>query len=179
MKQKQKDLDQYLYHEIEDEVKAEEFLKVSLPLIGAVVMHFNGLESELDSALCQTISDRSDSFGLLVLHKMQYATKVDLFQRFCDDFHRVFTTENEFYLELISNLKEVGRLRNIVVHADWESTDEEGFTFVKVQINKQGIKQEYTQFSQDSLDKIVDLIGEVRQQLDNYWEKRGEIFASW
>jgi len=179
MKRKQKDFDQYLYHDIEDEVKAEEYLKVSLPLIGAVVMNFNGLESELDSALCEMFSDRSDSLGLLVLHKMQYATKVDLFQRFCDDFHRAITVENEFYPELISKLKEVGRLRNVVVHADWESTDEEGFTFIRVQINKQGMKQEYIQFSQDSLDKIVDLIGEARQQLESYWEKRGEILASW
>jgi hypothetical protein len=110
---------------------------------------------------------------------MQYATKVDLFHRFCDDFHRAFTVENEHYPELISKLKEVGRLRNIVVHADWESTDEEGYTFVRAQINKQGIKQQYVQFSQDSLDKIVDLIGEARQQLESYWEKRGDILASW
>ena len=179
MKKKRKDLDQYLYHDIENEAEAEEYLRVSLPLIGAVVMNFNGLESELDSALCETFSDRSDSLGLLVLHKMQYATKVDLFQRLSDDFHRAFTVENEFYPELICKLKEVGKLRNVVVHADWESTDEEGFTFVRVQINKQGIKQEYTQFSQDSLNKIVDLIGEVRQKLESYWEKRGEILSSW
>ena len=178
MKRKQKEFQQYLYHDIEDEAEAEKYLKVTLPLIGTVVMQFNGLESELDSALCQTFSERSDSLGLLVLHKMQYSTKVDLFQRFCDDFHLAYTVENEFYPELISKLKEVGRLRNIVVHADWESTDEEGFTFVRVQINKQGMKQEYIQFSQDSLDKVVDLIGEARQQLDAYWEKWEEILAS-
>lgn len=179
MKRKQKDFDQCLYHDIEDEEKADEYLKVCLPLVGTVVMNFNGLESELDSALCETFSERTDSFVLLVLHKMQYATKVDLLQRLCDDFHRAFTVENEFYPGLISKLKEVGKLRNVVVHADWESTDEEGFTFVKVQINKQGMKQEYIQFSQDSLNKIIDLIGEARQQLDGYWERRGEIFASW
>ena len=176
MKQRQKDLEQFLYHDIEDE--AEEYLAVSLPLIGAVVMNFNGLESELDSALCETFSDRSDTLGLLVLHKMQYAKKVDLFRRFCDDFHRAIAEENEFYPELISKLKEVGKLRNVVVHADWESTDDEGFTFVRIQISKHGIKQEYIQFSQDSLDKVIDLIGETRQQLENYWRKRGEILAS-
>ena len=65
MKRKQKKFQQYLYHDIEDEEKAEEYLKVTLPLIGLVVMQFNGLESELDSALCETFSDRTDSFGLI------------------------------------------------------------------------------------------------------------------
>jgi hypothetical protein len=59
MKRKQKDFDQYLYHDIEDEAKADEYLKISLPLIGAVVMNFNGLESEIDSALCETFSDQN------------------------------------------------------------------------------------------------------------------------
>lgn len=179
MKKKQKDFQQYLCHDIEDEEKAEKYLKDSLPLIGLVVMQFNGLESELDSALCEIFSDRSDSFGLIVLHKMHYSTKVDLFQRFYDDFQLTVSEDNEAYSGLISKLKDVGKLRNIVIHANWESTDDEGFTFVRVQINKSGMKQEYIQFSQDSLDKIVDLIGETRQQLDIYWEKRREILASW
>ena len=110
---------------------------------------------------------------------MPFTTKVDLFQRFCDDFKRAFNTDNEYYVGLISKLKEVGNLRNTVVHADWESTNEEGFTFVRLRINQQGIKQEYIQFSQDSLDRINDLIGDARQQLDSYWEKREEILSAW
>jgi hypothetical protein len=116
---------------------------------------------------------------LMVLHKINYSTKVDLFQRFCDDLQLSLSTENETYIGLISKLKEVGKLRNIVVHADWESTDEEGFTFVRVQIKKGGIKQEYIQFSEESLNKIIKLIGDTRNQLDAYWEKRGEILANW
>lgn len=41
MKQKKKVFIQHLYHEIEDEEKAEEYLDNSLPLIGLIVMYFN------------------------------------------------------------------------------------------------------------------------------------------
>jgi len=49
MKQKRKVFVQHLYHEIEDEEKAEKYLDSSLSLIGLVVMYFNGLEKSLDS----------------------------------------------------------------------------------------------------------------------------------
>lgn len=180
MRNMQKHLEQYLSHDIEDEEKAEEYLNGLLPLIGQVVMNFNGLESELDSLICEIISDRTDSFGLIVLHKMNYSTKVDLLGRFCDEFGRHFTSENEHYQDLISRLKAAGRLRNNVVHADWESTNEEGFTYVKLNINKKdGIMQEYVQFSEESLEQIIELIRKVRIQLDNYWERRDEILSSW
>ncbi len=44
MKLKKKIFEQHLYHEIDDEEKAEEYRDSSLPLIGLIVMYFNGLE---------------------------------------------------------------------------------------------------------------------------------------
>jgi hypothetical protein len=43
VKIKNKNFEQYLYHDIEDEEKAEEYLAESLPLIGLVVMQLMGL----------------------------------------------------------------------------------------------------------------------------------------
>ncbi len=51
MKQKKKVLEQHLYHEIDDEEKAEEYLDISLPLIGLIVMYFNGLEKSLNNII--------------------------------------------------------------------------------------------------------------------------------
>lgn len=47
---------------------------------------------------------------------------------------------------LIKDLKECGRLRNITVHADWDSTDVEGYTYLGIKITNNGISQEYIQF---------------------------------
>ena len=172
MKQKKKIFEQHLYHDIEDEEKAEEYLDSSLPLIGLIVMYFNGLEKTLDGIICEIFTDRTDSTGLIVLHKMNYSTKVDLFKRFSDDLHINGDIKIDEYDNLISNLKETGRLRNLVVHADWENTDDDGYTYVNLKISANGMEQEYVQFSEDSLKEIIELIFKTRIHLSDYWEKR-------
>ncbi len=174
MKQKKKIFEQHLYHEIEDEEKTEEYLDTSLPLIGFVVMYFNGLEKALDSIICEIFTDRTVSTGLIVLHKMSYSTKVDLFKRFSDEFHLCLELIIEDYQKLIADLHECGRLRNLVVHADWENTDDDGYTYVNLKISKNGLEQEYLQFSEESLKEIIDLILDTRENLYGYWEKRNK-----
>lgn len=172
MKTRKKEFIQHLYHEIENEDKVEEYLDSSLPLIGLIVMYFNGLEQSLDSIICQIFTDRSDSTGLIVLHKMTYSTKVELFKRFSDDFHTACDINIQGYDDLIRDLKESGRLRNLVVHADWENTDDDGYTYVNFKISKKGMEQEYAQFSEESLYKIIELILKTRKSLYNYWDNR-------
>ena len=101
-----------------DTENAYEYIEDFIPWIGEIVVAFNGLESYLDSLLCETFSDRSDQKGLLVLHSMMYSTKVDLYKKFTDDFVRTFNWDIPNYKNLMSSLKECGDLRNKVVHAN-------------------------------------------------------------
>lgn len=174
MKTKIREFSQHLYHEIEDEGKAEDYLDEALPSIGLIVMYFNSLESCLDSILCENFTDRTDSSGLIVLNKMNFAAKVDLLKRFCDDFHLGLRQQIEGYSHLINNLKESARLRNLVVHANWEATDEEGYTYVRLKMSKSGMHQEYVQFTKESLHKIIELIIKTQFDLSAYWEARNE-----
>lgn len=174
MKTKLKDFVQHLYHEVEDEDKAEEYIDDALPLIGLIVMYFNSLESWLDSILCENFTDRTDSTGLIVLNKMNYYSKLELFKRFSDDFHLCLDEPIECYDALINDLKEAGRLRNLVVHANWEATDEQGYTFVRLKMSKSGMQQEYVQFSRTSLEQIIELIIRTHWSLSKYWEARNE-----
>jgi hypothetical protein len=175
MKSKLVNFQQHLYHDIDDEEKAEEYLGELLPIIGSVIVYFNGLESDLDSVLCEHFTDRTDSIGLIVLNKMTYSSKVDLFKRFSDDFHLAFNKSVNGYEQLINDLRESGRLRNMVAHADWESTNEDGYAFVRLKISKVGMQQEYIQFSKESLLKLVNLINLTRQKLYEFWEERNDI----
>ena len=158
MKSKTKEFNQHLYHDIEDEDKAEEYLEETLPVIGEVIMYFNGLESDLDSVLCQCFSDRTDSMGLIVMGSMSYSAKVNLLKRLCDDFHLAMTETTVGYTAIISKLNECSQLRNKVAHANWESIDEQGYTFVKLNISKNGLKQEYLQFTRESLENNISWI---------------------
>ncbi len=175
MKTKLKNYIQHLYHEIEDEEKAEEYLDNALPSIGLIVLYFNSLESFLDSVLCENFTDRTDSTGLIVLNKMNYSSKVELFKRFCDDFQVGLNRQLTGYEVLINNLKESGRLRNLVVHANWESTDEEGYTYVKLKMSKKGMQQEYVQFTEESLQRIIEIIIKTRFALGKFWEYRNDV----
>jgi hypothetical protein len=173
MKNKTKQFIQHLSHDIEDEDKAEEYLDESLPLIGLVVMYFNSLEKSLDSSICEIISDRSDALGLIVIQKLMYAAKVDLFKRFSEDFHRCSSTPADFN-EFVGELLEVGKLRNLVVHADWSSTDEEGYTFVRLKSSSNGMLQEYVQFSVESLENLIERLVKANHRLSDYWEWKSD-----
>ena len=175
MKTKLKQFIQHLFHEIEDEDKAEEYLDNALPYIGMIVMYFNSLESTLDSVLCENLTDRTDATGLIVLNKMNYSSKVDLLQRFCDDFQIGMSSRLKGYDKLLADLRECARLRNLVVHANWESTDEDGFTYVRLRMSKKGMQQEYVQFTEESLQKIFELIIQTRSDLYEFWEHRNDV----
>ena len=176
LKRKVKEFIQHLGHDIEDEESAEQYLDKSLPLVGLVVMYFNTLEKSLDSVICEIISDRSDEPGLIVLQGMHFSTKVDLFKRFSNSLHS-YETEPPTFCGLVDSLLEIGRLRNMVVHADWQNTDEEGYTFVRIKMSDKILQQEYIQLSAEALEKLLKKIGDVHSQLSDYQEERRNFLA--
>lgn len=167
MKSKQKKVDQYIYHELDDSEKIEAFLQKTAPLIGQIVHRFNTLEECLNLEICQWLNSRTDTFGLIVLHKMNYSSKVDLLKRFCIVYQRSCNITMPAAEKLITKLNEAGRLRNAVVHAEWENTDFEGYTHVNIKFNKEGFTQEYTQFTEVSLAAILNLIDETIDLFDD------------
>lgn len=179
MKTRTKQFVQHLSHEIEDEERAEAYLDESLPLIGLIVMYFNAVEKSLDSFICEFISERTDAPGLIVIQKLMFAAKLDLFKRFSVEFHQDFSSAPDNFEEVIHELSEIARLRNMVVHADWSSTDEEGYTFVRLKGSKEGMLQEYVQFSVESLEKLMDRIIAANHKLSDYWEWRSECLANY
>ena len=172
MKKKKEIFIQYLNHDEGDQEEIDKVLEPIMHSIGYVVMHFNALEQSLNHVICEYFLDRTDTPGLLVLHKMNYANKVDLFKRLSDDFHSSLSIEINGYEKLLNDLKECGRLRNLVVHADWENTDNDIYTYVNLKITKNGMDKEYIQFSERSLTEIILLIMRTRDNLFEYWEER-------
>jgi hypothetical protein len=168
---------QHLSHDIEDEDRAEAYLDDSLPLVGLVVMYFNSLEKSLDSLLCEIVCDRTDAPGLIVIQKLMFGAKLDLFKRFGEDFHQSCAVEPPNFESLISEVSEVSRLRNLVVHADWNSTDDEGYTFVRLKGSKRGLVQEYVQFSVESLERLIDRTIAAKHLISEYWEWRSDYLG--
>jgi len=178
MDSKRKELTKYLDHEYSDPDEIDKILDPILNSVGYVVMHFNALEQSLNYFICNFLSVETDSLGLIVLHKMSYANKVDLFKRLSNDFHTTSGIQIADYENLILDLRECGTLRNLVIHADWENTNQDSYTYVNLKIAKDGIFQEYQQFSEKSLTEIILLIMNTRSKLYEYWDERNDILES-
>lgn len=158
--------------------EAEEYIQSIVPLIGEVVLNFNGLESDLESCLCEIISDRADTKGLVVLNQMMFATKVNLYERFIDDRNASIPDVFPNHKLVFCGLKECGTLRNRIVHANWEYTNIEGYTHVRFKMGKSGMEHELIQFSVESMQKTIEKIIETRKLLGEYEEEASHAFST-
>ena len=166
MRNKRTSVGQFFVDGLGDTDDAYDYVYDLMPKIGEIVICFNALESDINHILCRYISDRSDQKGLMVVSNMMFATKVDLLERFMTDLFRDIDKSFDFFPQLMSDLRECGALRNKVVHANWMYTDDDGYTQVKIKIGKQGLEHELTQFTKDSMDRIVAKIDTSRAELD-------------
>jgi len=171
MKKKEILIEQYAFSTKNLEGATETFLEETAPLIGYIVHSFNSLEELLNSAICELFCDDDDSLGLLIIYRMNYAAKVDLFRRILNDRQQCAPKKLPNLEKLFINLMKAGELRNIVVHADWESAHDDGYTLCRLKINSKGIQHEYVQFTPESLEKILQFINDTYEMLDNYNEE--------
>ena len=167
MKTKMTPVGQFIIDELGETENAYDYVFDLMPLIGEVIIWFNTLESDIDHILCNFISDRTDQKGLLVVSNMMYATKLDLFERFVTDLSRENESERDWIQKLLASLRECGRLRNKVVHANWMYTNEQGYTQVKIKVSKRGLEHELIQFTTESLQLIIEKIQATRDELDH------------
>lgn len=176
MNKKDIPINQYAFETKNLDGPNEEFLEKTASLIGYIVHSFNTLEELLNSSICELLFDDYDGIGLQVIYKRTYADKVDLFKRLLIEQQTGIGKKIPIFEKFMSNLTEAGRLRNLVVHADWESAHEDGYTLCKLKINAKGIQHEYVQFTPESLKNILILISETCEMFDQYDEEKQELY---
>lgn len=177
MKKKDIPVGQYAFETKNLEGANEDFLEKTAPLIGYIVYSFNTLEELLNSAICELFHDDCDTTGLLVIYRMNYAAKVDLFKRFLLDQQNCLGKKIPSFDKLIENLIRAGKLRNTVVHADWESAHDDGYTLCRLKLNSKGLQHEYVQFTPQSLQDILQLIDQTCEMFDTYEHEHAELLS--
>ncbi|WP_299156969.1 hypothetical protein [uncultured Christiangramia sp.] len=178
MKTKNKELEQFAFQTKHLEGDNEDFLELLSSHVGHLIFEFNLLEERLTSNIWQMISDRHDSEGVILTHNMNYSAKVDLFDRYSNYVQSIYDNEIKLHSKLISDLKECGRLRNMVVHAEWNTVDPEGYAFVKFRVKKKNITQEFVQLDENSLVKIRNMIITTYNHFDDYDEQYSKLLRS-
>jgi hypothetical protein len=171
-------LGQYIFENHDFNGTPDDFLNLTAPLIGYMVHIFNSLDEQLNSAICTLINDRTDEPGAIIIHKMSYSSKVELFNNLVISIQNAFEKEISSFNALIENLKKCGALRNAVVHADWDNMNEKGFTYVKMSFTKKGIQQHYWQFTPDSLNTAINFIRQTYLDFEKYDDEKQEMYNS-
>ncbi len=170
-------LGQFIYENHDYAGSVEDFLAETAPLIGYIVHSFNSLDSQLNSSICSLISDRADEIGAIVIFKLNFSAKVDLFSRIVRSLEIAVGRTMPSFQYLCSNLKECSRLRNAVVHAEWENLDSEGYTYVKMSFEKDGMHQNYWQFTPDSLREIDQFINRTLDAFEVYEDELQDLYG--
>lgn len=178
MKRKEKYIHQYSFEtkNLEDDI--DKFLDSVAPEIGYLIFDFNSLEESLTSLLCRIINDRTDSPGLIVTHGMSYSAKVDLLKRYVEHAQSVAEREIEGHKDVMAEMRECGTLRNMVVHAEWETADVDGYTLIKVKVKQGKLIQEYVQFDLESLKNIRTRITSLTDELYEYEQKYFDLWRN-
>lgn len=100
-----------------------------------------------------------------------------MLQRFINHMTYMSDMKNEWFAQLFSDLKESNKLRNLVVHADWESAeDDSGSTPTQIKQDKGRIVQEYYDLTPNSLRKILKQIKHTKKQLEEFEQRYYEPF---
>jgi hypothetical protein len=89
-----------------------------------------------------------------------------------------FEKKMPIFEELIRSLNEAGQLRNMVIHADWESAHNDGYAFCKLKMCEGGMYQEYTQFTVRSLKQILKQIRNTRFLFDKYIVQLEDLYRT-
>ncbi len=177
MKNKDMPIGQYAFETKNLGGPSDEFLEQTALLIGYVVHRFNSLEQQLDSTICGLFFDDCDRLGLLVIYRMNYAAKVDLFKRLLLDRQDAIGKTMPCIDGFIRALLKVGQLRSAVVHADWGTAHDDGYTLCKLKINSKGFQHEYVQFTPESLQEIIESIDNTTEMFETFEEQHQELLS--
>jgi hypothetical protein len=132
--EKNEDLDQYDWAG-DDEI---EFQRNRYSVcIGHLIIDFSILESSLNLALVEAIHSSSHEPGYVVVEKLRITDKIDLFNKMYLRMVHFQSKKGKDALAVIrKRLEDVNVFRNMVVHANWATLDEDRFVRTKVKIDR-------------------------------------------
>ncbi len=110
--------------------------------IGSFLLSFSDLEATVDNDLATAINENSHEPGYRIIKYLNFKSKINLLKDEYLSFisYMIQGSQKEKLtkeLNMINNkLVELSEFRNKVVHADWNSLDEEGFVRTKIEVSK-------------------------------------------
>ncbi len=131
-----------------------------------IIINFNSLESEIDSYICELISDRSDELWMMIIYNMSYWQKISFLINYYLRLDKMCFREK--YKDKINKinkwLRKIWEIRNWCVHAYWYTDN----TVVKVKnkFNSDWVNFIYRKIDSKILDEYNKFINSVSKELN-------------
>ena len=175
-----RDVDPYFKPEAMSGFDWLDLMEALVPEIGWFVVRFNALEAYVGWMMQEYIvADRGTFYerAWVVTHQMSYNQKVCTLMKMLWEYERfdaTDTTKKEMKA-LKDRLRRAGRLRNIVVHANYDESTQEGFLMTRVRVSRDnGAEFEYAKMEPDSVreaaEEIVELTNDLQELADMLFE---------
>lgn len=177
---KTKPFEQYFEYE-ENNLPKQKEIKLQ-ESIGKLFISFSFLEQGLNDALCSLINDRADSFGILIIRKMFFKQKLNLYKDMVFDFIRCVggPVKNKKLLDKADNIikkaEELSEFRNDIAHADWATLDKDNFVTISIDVDNK--KEEGVHYKKMKITPAI-IIKFVRQNealQDKFNELREDLY---
>lgn len=177
---KTKPFDQYFDYE-ENNLSKQKEVKLQ-ESIGKLFMSFSFVEQDLNDALCSLINDRADSVGVLIIRKMFFKQKLNIYKDMVSDFIRCVggPTKSKKLLNktdsVIKKAEELSEFRNDIAHADWTTLDKDNFVTISIEIDNK--KEEGVHYKKMKITPGI-IIKYVRQNealQDKFNELREDLY---
>ena len=150
------------------------------PYIGRLVIEFTALEETLNSMLVETINEHDEDSGWVIIARMSYTTKTNLFYDLNRRILEFCNAPIDFIIEfdtVIEDIRKAGRIRNEIIHAAWyELNPSDSKVKTRTQVKKGELSHIQKQLTTTEIEDAINFINNVEDHLDNFWEKR-ERFA--
>lgn len=106
------------------------------PLLGYFLLDFSVLEHSLNLALAEELHGSTHEIGYVVMEKLKTFDKIELFSKLYLRLVSFQGPKGKSILAAIKKrLEDLNTFRNIIVHANWSTIDQENFVRTKIKVD--------------------------------------------
>jgi hypothetical protein len=165
-------------HEPVDDTEVRKYLKQIAYWVGQVLFEFNHLEHIITSVIGERIN-RADVRGYeyIFLTGLTYSQKIELLQRlYRYEINFVNPPDRQEKLredvdEIVKDLKELGKVRNSIIHSDYYTLDKNGFVRKEIKFSESDAEEQWVNITRDLLVENLNHIIEASTRIEEFDEE--------
>jgi hypothetical protein len=139
------------------------------PLIGEFCAIFNSIEDTLTESLISLTSE-VEEIGMIIYAESSFSQKKIIWKKLCFFYSNYMEEKTKLNFrndleKILNEIDEISKIRNTIVHANWEDMNHELFVKSKIRNSNDGIKIQHISIDTDEFTRIIDEIAALDLKL--------------